>query len=390
MNKIKLEDVIKDITDPIEIEMISKVNLMDFQKCVLAWSGLDEVNIAQYLKLWAKNKKSFYINLFKGELRIDKIISIKKDKELTSCSLLQYAEKYPAYAPWLSIFDNQYQAGNVFTTKDKMVREAFPTKYKNFQDMKVTKFFQSYLQAPEELVTDLGKYYGEGALEGTYTVSIDPVDMILASVSGYEWTSCYRITSGDDGKGRGQHSDGAIAALIDTTSLITYLWRKEGKIDLDKYKVETRYKIARQYVNFKEEEKCMHFCKVYPGDSLSTRRSFRIVFEEIVSKAYEIEDDWKILGFSEEYRIETERFFLYGYDEFGHDAIVHKTLTPKDIVRIEPYDERIPCPCGCLEDLVGSEESGTILEVDDGWHCGTVYYGIDWEDEYEEDEYEYE
>ena len=82
-------------------------------------------------------------------------------------------------------------------------------------------------------------------ITGTYTISIDPVDMMLASENPYNWQSCYRLETPNEAS----HADGCLAAILDSSSLITYIWDKEGKFNLYNHDLKCiRYKRIREWI----------------------------------------------------------------------------------------------------------------------------------------------
>ena len=59
-----------------------------------------------------------------------------------------------------------------------------------------------------------------------------------------------------------------MAALLDTASIVTYIWDKEGKYSLDKkYDLKKiRFKKMRQWVAFSDDMRAIHFNKLYPSN----------------------------------------------------------------------------------------------------------------------------
>lgn len=84
------------------------------------------------------------------------------------------------------------------------------------------------MNAPDELITNVAAIFENQKVKATHTISIDPVDMMLASDNPYNWTSCYRLELERDDS----HADGCLAAILDNSSLIAYVWNNEGKFEL--------------------------------------------------------------------------------------------------------------------------------------------------------------
>ncbi len=61
-------------------------------------------------------------------------------------------------------------------------------------------------------------------INANFTLSIDPVDIMLSSENPYNWESCYRLEEFYE-----SHSDGCLAGVIEHPTIVTYIWTKEGK-----------------------------------------------------------------------------------------------------------------------------------------------------------------
>ena len=186
-------------------------------------------------------------------------------------------------------------------------------------------------------------------MEGIYTISIDPVDMMLASENPYGWVSCYRLALENDGS----HADGCLAAILDDSSLITYVWSSEGKFSLyDEYQFKSiRYFKMRKWISVSPDGNAIHFNLTYPGKSSYSKdfeKSLRTIVEDIFNK----DAVWKK---NEVTGITCKRLYPYGYSEFSYDSIYRiKDTETKDWF---VYNEQILCPCGCGDYLVGSHDA---------------------------------
>ncbi len=400
----KTQEIIENL-DLIEREqftpMLKQVNIPDFYKCIAQFSGLkiSEVSdkaIENYLITWCRNKYRFF-KMLGNRIKIDQEFVYNRPNADLSNSFLDLGKEFPAYYPWLEKFQNQ--------RKNKIVRLAdygregqlktdvhllFPQL--TLEGSLMTHFFKARLNAPDELVTKLGRIFENDKVEAFHTISIDPVDMMLASENPYNWQSCYRLELDRTDS----HADGCLAAVLDTTSLITYVWNNEGKYDLyNNYKFKNiRYYRMRQWIAISDDFMAIHFNSVYPGrDDYDEEfvKKLRDVVETVVAKYREFPNKWKKNPYVEinnedsknpyfknhGYICHCEREHMYGYGEYRSEYIyvnssalegTEDKMTLKDFNKsrkfIEVFNEGIQCPCGC----------GIELECSDG---------------YDEDEYEY-
>lgn len=266
------KDLIKDVDNENQIEMLKKVNIPDFTKCIAQFSGLnircvsDDI-IKRYLLTWAKNKERFFLMLGK-QLKVDTPFNYSRTGNEEEEKIYQYNElkkKFPIYAFWLDEVEDlkKNKLGNFinlsYTMRNKL-KQYFP--FLDTTNTKITHFFKSYLNAPEELVNGIAAIYENNEIEATHTISIDPVDMMLASDNPYGWESCYRLELNISSS----HADGCLAAVLDNQSLITYIWNNEGKFILyNKYDFKSiRYKRMRQWIAISDKMHSIHFNTIYP------------------------------------------------------------------------------------------------------------------------------
>ena len=392
---LKIMDLIKDV-DEKYIPMLKQVNILDFYKCIAQFSGLsisdvsDKV-IKNYLLTWCKNKYRFF-KMLGNKTRLDQNFIYTRSKKDLSSSFKDLGKQFPAYYLWLDLFKNQSQnkiEGTYYDLRD-IVRELFP--HFTLEGSLITHFFKSKLNAPDELVTSIGRIFENDKINAVHTISIDPVDMMLASENPYDWSSCYRLELYIDSS----HADGCLAAILDTTSLITYVWNKEGKYDLyDKYKFKNiRYYRMRGWIAISEDFKAIHFNSVYPGrDEYDEEfvKQLRDIVETTVAKYKGFPNKWKKNPYVEidtensgnyyyrnhGYIYSCDRQCMYGYGEYRNEYIyinssivegIQDKVKPEEFEKIHKtiyvFNERIQCPCGCGNELNGS-------------------------DKYDEDEYEY-
>lgn len=376
-------------------DMIKQVNIPDFYKCIAQFSGLpisrvSDDTIAQYLITWAKNKYRFY-KMLGNSLRLDQTFKYQRQDKNLMDDFDLLGKEFPAYYYWLKQFrtytKNKIEANNLsWQFKDNM-RELFPQF--NMEGSSLTHFFKSKLSAPDTLVTKIGRLFENDEIEATHTISINPVDMMLASENPYDWNSCYRLELDRSDS----HADGCVAALLDTTSLITYVWDKEGEYNLyDQFKFKKiRYYRMRGWIAIEREYKAIHFNSVYPGRSNyddAFMSQLRDIVETVVAKYAKVENKWRKNAYIQvksgdwtynKPEVDCSRREYYGYNEFDDSNIyVNCQLVPltegiqeKEFksIHIPTYNELIYCPCGCGTALVGSDDC--VDEYDEGW----VYNG---------------
>ena len=345
------------------VPMLKEVNIPDFTKCIAQFSGLrrNEVKedvIKEYLLTWAKNKHRFY-KMLGNKLKVDNRIQYKDENIEVYIELKELGKDFPAFALWLEGFrwikTNKFDSGNITIDTKNVIERIFP-------DCKIngclmTHFFKKYLKAPDELVTKIGRIWEHEMIEGKYTISIDPVDMMLASENPYDWTSCYKLES--------SHADGCLAAILDDSSLITYVWNREGKFSLyNQYDFKNiRYYRMRQWISISPKETAIHFNAIYPGKRYSDEfeKKLRLVVEDFINK----EATWVR---NTDYRTNCKRTYLYGYNEYDYENI-YKIKDSSEYENWDVYNEQILCPCGCGEYMHGSDE------YDDDEETGYEYNG---------------
>ena len=333
--------------------------------------------IKEYLIIWAERKINLFQKILKGKTRVDTAFSYKNMEDKVE-DFQQVAKDFPAFGPWISYF---YGSRKIKINMDNMswdfkrnVEEFLPGT--RLEGTKITRFFKEKLKAPDDLVTDIAHIYENDTIDATYTVSIDPVDMMLASENPYNWTSCYSLNvSGED-----SHADGCLAAILDNSSLITYVWNREGEFSLhNEYTFKKiRYKKMREWISINPEFTAVYFNDIYPGKSydVTFEKQLRQIVENLFPRINEKEENiWRKCT-----RGQCCRDFNYGYEEFNRDNLWEiadaddlwkesNTDTPYWSV----YNEPIPCPCGCGNILPGSDEEddgdGEMRYIGGGFFC---------------------
>ena len=355
-------------------DMLKEVNIPDFTKCIAQFAGMriqdvkDEV-IRDYLITWAENKYQFY-KLLGNKLKLDMPI-IYKNYKTDSCSEFELLKKeFPGFAPWLGEFSNIKQNkvenyGQVGYYGKGWLRDLFPDY--QITGNTLTGFFKRKLNAPDELITAIGRIFENETIEGTYTISIDPVDMMLASENPYKWQSCYRLETPNDAS----HADGCLAAVLDKSSLITYIWDKEGKFNLYDHELKSvRYKRIREWLAIAPDMKAIHFNQIYPGKDAypdEFRKQLRDKVETLVAEYLEMPNIW-----AKTTDTWCSREVYYGYGEF--DSFNIWKIKGSDEQQWDVYDTNIKCPCGCGMVLPGSDDQEGYYYTGDGFICENFRY----------------
>ena len=332
--------------------MLKMVSVPDFTKCIAQFSGLhisnvnDEV-IENYLLTWAKNKYRFF-RMLGDKLQYDTKIIYKEENKNVEAEMNSIMREFPAYALWLEGF--KYAEDNKINKRDVSydAREMISTLFPNYQleGSSITHFFKGCLDAPNELVTAIGRIWENATVEGNYTISIDPVDMMLASENPYNWQSCYRLAIDNSCS----HADGCLAAILDDSSLITYIWNKQGKFSLyNEYEFKNiRYKQMREWISISPSNTAIHFNVIYPGKRYSNEfeKKLRLICENLVNESaiWKQNEDWKF---------ECIREYPYGYSEFNSSYIYY--IKGAKAEAWEVYNTNIICPCGCGQYIPGSD-----------------------------------
>lgn len=363
---LKMVDLLKDVEEKY-ISMLEKVNIVDFTKCVAIFSGLDlnkinDETIKEYLLTWAKNKFRIY-EMLGNNLVKDINFDYEKTEDENGTEFQQLITEYPHFGPWLNILKH-FSVNKIDTYKDRYILGTLTEYFRNvnLSGMTITHLAKRYLKFPDEVITKIGRIYENNKINATYTISIDPIDIMTASENPYDWQSCYRLET----ENSSSHADGCMAAVLDTASIISYVWTSEGKLDLyGKYELKkVRYKRMRQWINVSKNLTSVSFCEIYPGKNYPEAfyRQLRDLFEQIVADYFGETNYWKNAN------TECDRHYLnYGYSEFNGRVLYLDGHEPENIW---VYNEEIKCACGCGYTLPGAydeEESGEYLGA--GFSC---------------------
>ena len=364
--------------------MLRQVNIPDFYKCIAQYSGisikyLQDSVIEDYLTCWAINKKPIF-DFFGGKTQVDLEIDYIDETKDYWDRYKELARKYPAYYHWLNGVrgsnENKLLEKNVDYEECCAIKKCFPD-YK-WTGEAITHFFKNKLNAPDDLVTEIGKLYENDKIHANFTLSIDPVDIMLSSENPYSWQSCYRLEEFCD-----SHSDGCLAGVIDHPTIVTYIWNEEGKFNLyENYEFKKiRYKRMRMTIAVNEKFNAIHFNAIYPGkNNLSEdfQKTLRDIVETYFAKQLNKPNVWKKNKTSWEDRagrISCHRqHYEYGYGEYDDFNVYY--LADEECSNLKEtypdiyvYDQAIYCPCGCGEIFKGSDYGEDWIEYNG---CGQI------------------
>lgn len=365
---LKTKELIEELGKEYE-PMIKQINITDFTKCISQYSGIaikdlkDEV-VKNYLLNWAKHKK-YIFDFFGGRTQIDLPIEyLEEDRDRYKNKLLDISKKYVAYYPWIRIFlntpSNKVDDNYISWDNRSLLLDAF--QQENFNGTTITHFFKNKLNAPDDMITALGRVWENNNMKATFTLSIDPVDIMLSSENPYNWKSCYRL---DNDANSGSHADGCLAGVLDHSTIITYIWKEHGSFKLHgTYDLrDIRYKMMRMTIAVNDDFTAIHFNEIYPGKSDLSENFHKLLrnkVETYIAQVKNVENLWKKSDMGcniRPYRQHDE----YGYPEYSDKRVwllKNDDITEYPAFRI--YDTTIYCPCGC-----GQEYYGTYVEAYD-------------------------
>lgn len=376
--------------------MINQISIADFTKCVAYYAGLNinqvsDDAIEDYLKNWALHKKHFF-EMLGNKTRVDtKITYESQDTNDYEQKYHELALEYPVYAPWFSElnYPRKNKIENLYSISwefKNLCKKYFP--HYTLEGSTITHFFKKCLNAPEDIINKIASFYEFNTITSNFTISIDPVDMMLASENPYNWRSCYRLDPTNDAS----HADGCLAAVLDSTSLITYAWNKSGDYLFEDscYTLKNvRYKRMREWISINNTFDAIHFNTIYPGKynyPAKFNQQWRNIVETYVANYLEKENIWKrneLNGYN--YMYDCERFYSYGYGEWDNESIYYlKDRSEDSQVCFSSYDTEIICPCGCGCMVPGTDDDS------DYSYCGGGLTFENFGDRWEEEEYEEE
>ena len=210
---LKFSELISGI-DEKYIPMLRMVDIPNFTKCIACFSGLSlekvsNQQIKEYLLTWAENKYRIF-KMLGNAIQKDIPITYEKFQEERELEWDNLMKEYPQFGPWFLLSFKDFP-------ENKITNDHYCSYYSRFfpnlncGGMSITHFCKKYLKMPDDAITKIGRIYENNKMNATYTISIDPVDIMTASENPYNWTSCYALEITHTSN----HSDGCMAAVLD-------------------------------------------------------------------------------------------------------------------------------------------------------------------------------
>lgn len=392
---MKKQDILSKIKEE-NLEMVRLVHLDNFIKCIgnLFGKSYKEIfeydtycdSIAYYLNNWAEQKRWLYDTLYNKSLTISTKFEEKLDVTNYRDQFMQLSEIEENYLfrPYLAFLAGHVaykdgQACNLYTSNSPAfyscdnyyLPQAFTDKINQEKEIKITTVASKYFHLPQKLVDALGRILDNNKRKCTLTLSIDPVDILTCSVNPYNWTSCYSIANHC-----GSHADGALAAMVDSSSQVIYGWIDEGELELTKScsLKNVKFKLFRSWLNLASDFKTLYVTTAYPYRDTEHTKEIRLAVEDILDKYLNNTEKWHQFG------TVTKRVMNYGYDEFSRSGYsLHSSVDQW----IEVYDTPLVCLDNVEEVFIGSDEEIYDDEAFDEY-CSTNSM-VCWEDFEDED-----
>jgi len=328
---------------------------------------------------WSVTKKSFF-QLFGEKLTIEKSIEffvdeavIKDDwynfytnRNLISvfCGSLDNYLKYMgrdvipkgeteekfnlkvSYFRYIRNLKEEELKNNKIKNEDKLLVRNKKVSLKGWKVTKAIKTLLSITGADQSvinnIITDFSKLIQSWKTKGTFVLSIDPIDYVLMSESGGDWSSCHGFG--------GCHQGGTLSYMTDDNTIICYLHKDET---FDIYGHKYIKKIWRQVIYLDAEEPACIFSKGYPFRSAANSQVITNMVKSLfpqVEKWKNIEDD----EFSEWVTVENHYFI----DKDGEEA--EGTIPYIDIFYSSEAAGMLP---------ENSEEYSSYMEIGDSPIC---------------------
>lgn len=375
---IKYRDIEEKLTgeeDKKYIPMIRKVNIPNFVKCVAVWSSIEvddlcETTLIETLIKWAKEKYLIYEKLEK-EIKVSSDFEYKPPMEAVEQErkneLNRLSKIYPVYTPWLTSLRSGDENKISENTNLSFRGWAETAKIEAKGETKITSFFKRSLEAPEELVTAIAALFDNSrTVKSKLTLSIDPVDMLLASENPYNWTSCYKLDRGEC------FADGCMAAIVDSASLIAYIGEESGDLSIVNNNRDVQYKVSkvaykrmRQWVAVNDYFDSVCINALYPDKTTSIQDELNPYIFNWLLGCEERELNERNISRT------TNRIYSYGYSS---ELLNSKVYGRTEAERINIYDNKIPCFCGCKGVLPEKDELyDTMSYNSEGFNCENYF-----------------
>ncbi len=285
------------LEDEIIQEMISKVDTSNMKRILSASLKLNAKKITgvdDIVKEWAIAKKDLYL-LLNRNLKI----TVEKELDLNS------AEKNMKFKELMQQFPGELFLACTSTDIDFVVENQINANSNMFRFVKernseikpgisLTTFMHKVFNN-KELDTELSKFFESTKTKGYITVSIDPVDYMLMSMNNSDWHSCQSLCKSKVGISIGEYSAGVFSYMCDKTSLISFRHSKNEteNIVINNTKIKGLNKNWRQMIYIDLEHKFFVCSREYPNKNEPTAKFVREEVEELISKRFGIDNNWK-------------------------------------------------------------------------------------------------
>lgn len=288
-----------------------------------------------YFDLYVKNKNSFLTKkIFKDKMTYSKRISIKVDPNeylrLSTPSIFHFKSKIIEAKSFIiglkpkevMPYNFSYFAASYFTSwyfgelNEKEFRESFRINNKKYtfsSDQKPTKIFTKFYNILKDcgattketdkefkkLLDELSDYYSriilECSIEGELEISIDPMEMLTASMNNCGWTSCYSVSGCNSGAPAAlMNSDTTFIAYVKTKN--PYHFYPDELKDTDNEKNYCANKKIRVWVYADKDN--LIIGKNYPYSNDSFKKAIVDFVNEITNNYYEdsscLKDDYTV------------------------------------------------------------------------------------------------
>jgi hypothetical protein len=296
--KKRAEELEATLQDEVIQEMISKVDTSNMKRILSASLKLNAKQITgidDIVKEWAIAKKDLYL-LLNRNLKI----TVEKEMDLNT------NEKILMFNELTRQFPGELYLGITSTEKENLVQNRINPRCSMFDfvsdripdvspGISLTSFMHKVFNN-KELDTALSKFFESTKTKGYITISIDPVDYMLMSMNNSGWHSCQSLCKSKSGIHIGEYSAGVFSYMCDKTSLIAFRHTKNEpeNIIVNRTKIKGLNKNWRQMIYVNLEHKFFVCSREYPQRNELAAKFVREEVEELISKRYGIENNWKV------------------------------------------------------------------------------------------------
>ena len=268
-----------------EIENLLKANSYDVEDTGVHEDFFNKI-VAAKSNLYAK---------FGNQLTLSKEVSIKKSEEqlaheIDSMSLdtrlfkmlekstTKYPDTFITYVSSpLSLVKKTFQCDRVFEQEGcKTIKVSKGAKISKF----INKLDGLDSYDKEYFVHKYSTVFNEATIKGNLCISIDPKEILTASINNYSWGSCYAL----DG---GEYCASVIEYLFSSKSFIVYLSTRE----MSQYGATFADKKWRTWSSI--GEKCFTLAKGYPYDNIDLNAAAAEFINEVFGDIYDLSDNHK-------------------------------------------------------------------------------------------------